>query len=86
MFESEASNAFKFESGDLEPSLFIPIREAARLLGGITEREIYFRMAAGDLLGVKQGRRRMIERKSLTAYAARLIEEARAAQGDGQAA
>lgn len=76
MFGREHSDAFNNGSDDLvEPSIFVPLPEAARLLGDVTVREVYFRIEAGDLLSVKQGRRRMVVRASLDQYAARLIRE-----------
>lgn len=64
--------------GDDEPPRLINKRNAARLLGEITEREVENRITDGDLEAVKLGRRRLIVLVSLDAYVARLREQAAA--------
>lgn len=54
------------------PPYFHSITETARLLGGISDREVYNRIAAGDLESVKQGRRRFVVHESLEDYIKRL--------------
>lgn len=67
--------------GNTEPANPAPylhsITETARLLGKITEREVYNRIAAGDLESVNIGRRRFVVHESLDRYVARLREVAR---------
>lgn len=60
----------------------IPLEEAAYLLGGITEREIYKRIEAGDLERVKLGRRSFVTRVSIDAFIERLREEAAQRRND----
>lgn len=64
--------------GEGEPQRFVDKRNAARLLGGITVREVENRIADGDLETVKLGRRRLIVLESLDAYVARLRKQAAA--------
>lgn len=64
--------------GDDEPRRLINKRNAARILGEITVREVEKRIADGDLETVKLGRRRLIVLESLDAYVARLREQAAA--------
>lgn len=61
-----------------EPPRFVSVDEAGRLLGGITRREVYKRLAAGDLKSVKLGRRRLVTVASLDAYAQQLEQQAAA--------
>jgi hypothetical protein len=52
--------------------LLLPIPDAQRLLGGISRSHVYELLAAGDLVGVRLGRRRMIVTASCEALVARL--------------
>lgn len=63
--------------GDAEPARFLSKKNSARILGGISEREVERRIAAGDLESVTIGRRRMVVAESLDAYVTRLRNEAR---------
>ena len=54
------------------------IKEAARLLGDITEREVYNRIEARDLETVHLGRRHLIYLPSLDAYVEQLLAKERA--------
>lgn len=58
----------------------LPLAEAAYELGGITEREVYKRIDAGDLERVKLGRRSLITRVSIDAFVNRLRAEAASAR------
>lgn len=71
-------------SGDeeSEPQLLLSVDAAARILGGITRREVYRRLDDEDLEGVWIGRRRMVVRASVDAYVERLRAEARARKSD----
>ena len=64
--------------GDSEPRRLLNKRNAARLLGGITEREVERRIADGDLEAVKLGRRCLIVAESLDEYVRRLRAKAAA--------
>lgn len=59
----------------------VSIEEARHRLMGITRREVYKRIAAGDLRSAKLGRRRGIVESSLDAYIARLVAQTEAAEG-----
>lgn len=63
-------------SAEVKPYLF-SLATTAQLLGGITEREIYNRIEAGDLEGVYIGRRRMVTRESVETYVERLRKQSR---------
>lgn len=65
--------------GNHEPARLVDLDNAARLLGGITTREVEKRIAAGDLESVKLGRRRLVYLPSIDAFVERLREAARAA-------
>ena len=67
--------------GDAEPVRLLSKRNTARILGGITEREVEKRIADGDLESVLLGRRRLIVASSVDAYVARLRAEAAAVRG-----
>jgi hypothetical protein len=75
MRESTASNTLEYERvpdrdpGEEEPVRLLSKRATARVLGGITEREVDKRIEAGDLDAVKLGRRRLIVAESVDAYA-----------------
>jgi hypothetical protein len=62
--------------GDGVRPLLVNKRNAARILGGITEREVDKRIAAGDLEGVKLGKRALVYLPSIEAY----VEQLRAAR------
>jgi hypothetical protein len=64
--------------GDCEPARLLDKRQAARLLGDITVREVENRVSDGDLEQVKLGRRALIVAESLDRYVARLRREAAA--------
>ena len=65
--------------GDGVRPLLLSKGNTARVLGGITEREVEKRIDAGDLEAVKLGRRRLVVTASVDAYVTRLRAEARAA-------
>lgn len=77
------------DDGNSEPASPAPylhsITETARLLGGITDREVYNRIAAGDLESVNIGRRRFVVHESLNGYVDRLRTVARQGRGAGAA-
>lgn len=58
--------------------LLIEIPQALAALGGITRRELYNRINAGDIERVKIGKRAFITRASIEGYVERLRREAAA--------
>jgi len=57
-------------------ALLVPLSDTVKLLGGITLRELYKRLDAGDMERVKLGRRSFVPRASIEAYVERLRREA----------
>lgn len=53
-------------------TLLVDVLEAARQLGGISDREVYRLMERGEIEGIWQGRRRMVVTESLVSYVERL--------------
>lgn len=51
--------------------------DVARVLGGISRRQVYLLLERGQLQSVWIGRRRLIPANSVTAYVAHLHAEAR---------
>lgn len=66
------------QPGD-EPRRLLSLKATARVLGGITEREIRRRVAADELELVKLGRRSLITMASIDAYVEKLRDRAKAA-------
>ena len=59
------------ESGDasLPFRLLYPVPEVAQLLGGITERQVWKYIESGELKSRKVGRRRLVHRDDVQAFA-----------------
>jgi excisionase family DNA binding protein len=56
---------------------FYSVKDAARILGKITPRQVYRLIELGELDTVHIGRRRLVDRRSLLAYAQRLRQAAK---------
>jgi hypothetical protein len=59
-------------SDELKP-FFVPPTEAARLLGGVRKQKIWDLARDGTLVMVKDGRRNLVEMKSLEALADKML-------------
>lgn len=60
-----------------EPARLLSIDDTARVLGGITTREVYKAIERGDLEATRLGRRRLVVVESIDAYVDRLREATR---------
>ena len=54
----------------IEGRLMYPVDEAARLLGGISRRQLYRLMSSGSLASLRIGSRRLIPRASILDFIA----------------
>lgn len=60
---------------DLYTSKLLSIEDTARIMGGITTREVYKRIADGDFKSIHLGRRHLVITASLDAYIERKLTE-----------
>lgn len=69
MFGNEAPEIPERGDGSVPFRLLYPVPEVAQLLGGITERQVWKYIESGELKSRKVGRRRLVHRKDLEAFA-----------------
>lgn len=71
-----AEDPFAPDLGDWETVRLLSKEHTARVLGGITVREVEKRIKDEDLEAVNIGKRRLVVRESIDAFVARLRAEA----------
>lgn len=70
MFGNETQKVPESGEDKIPFRLLYPVPEVAQLLGGISERQVWRYIDSGELKSQRVGRRRLVHRDDLVAFAA----------------